>query len=417
MNSPFTRLGTANAYDSSLYNLAARQSSLANLHDKLTSGKRITSASDDPTSAAIAERSLTRISRLAADQRALDSQTNAIALAETTLGEITETLQSFRELVVSAGNGGHSAAERQAIAFELTGLRDQIISSSNLKDTNGLPLFGALGSALRPFTGPQATAPDYTFAGLPGQAASQAVAIPTALDGDSAFMLHPVRDQSFNVTVSTVGASNTLRSGAVSVSNASLASTDSYQIQITGLDTTTTPGNTIVQYSVTNTTLGTPAVTYTAAPYVTGQTASIAVTGMAGLALTLTGSPAVGNKVNVSPNASIFSVMDNAIKDLTSATTSNAVGQAVGQALSNLDIGMQRVSIVRGKAGDLLGRAERITANQQKRGVQLESDRSTAEDMDMVKGISDFNNLQTGYQAALQTYAQVQKLSLFNFIG
>ena len=114
---------------------------------------------------------------------------------------------------------------------------------------------------------------------------------------------------------------------------------------------------------------------------------------MAGLALTLTGSPAVGNKVNVSPNASIFSVMDNAIKDLTSATTSNAVGQAVGQALSNLDIGMQRVSIVRGKAGDLLGRAERITANQQKRGVQLESDRSTAEDMDMVKGISDFNNL------------------------
>jgi flagellar hook-associated protein 3 FlgL len=37
--------------------------------------------------------------------------------------------------------------------------------------------------------------------------------------------------------------------------------------------------------------------------------------------------------------------------------------------------------------------------------------------MDMVKGISDFNNLQTGYQAALQTYAQVQKLSLFNFIG
>jgi flagellar hook-associated protein 3 FlgL len=72
---------------------------------------------------------------------------------------------------------------------------------------------------------------------------------------------------------------------------------------------------------------------------------------------------------------------------------------------------------VRGQAGDLMGRAERITANQQKRGVQLESDRSAAEDMDMVKGISDFNNLQTGYQAALQTYAQVQKLSLFNFIG
>jgi flagellar hook-associated protein 3 FlgL len=47
----------------------------------------------------------------------------------------------------------------------------------------------------------------------------------------------------------------------------------------------------------------------------------------------------------------------------------------------------------------------------------LEADRSRAEDLDMVKGISDFQNLQTGYSAALQTYAQIQKLSLFNFIG
>jgi flagellar hook-associated protein 3 FlgL len=411
MSSPFSRLGSANAYDSTLHTITSRQAALASLQDKLTSGKRVSTASDDPTSAAIAERSLTRISRLAADQRALDSQSNAISLAESTLGDITDTLQAFRELVVSAGNGGQSAAERQSIALQLSGLRDQIVASSNLKDTNGLPLFGALGSAITPFTGPQATAPDYTFAGLPGQATSQSVAIPSALDGDSAFMLHPVRDQSFNVTVSTApGASNTLRSGTVTASNA--ATNDSYQVAITGVSTVA--GNTTLQYSVTNTTLGTPPVPYPPVTYLTGQTASIT---LPGLTMTLTGSPAVGDKVNVSPNASIFSVMDNTIKDLTSATTSNAVGQAVSQALNNLDIGMQRVSIVRGQAGDLMGRAERITANQQKRNVQLVSDRSAAEDMDMVKGISDFNNLQTGYQAALQTYAQVQKLSLFNFIG
>jgi flagellar hook-associated protein 3 FlgL len=34
----------------------------------------------------------------------------------------------------------------------------------------------------------------------------------------------------------------------------------------------------------------------------------------------------------------------------------------------------------------------------------------------MAKGISDFNRFQTGYQAALQSYAQIQKLTLFNFI-
>ena len=40
-----------------------------------------------------------------------------------------------------------------------------------------------------------------------------------------------------------------------------------------------------------------------------------------------------------------------------------------------------------------------------------------AEDLDMIKGISDFQNQQVGYEAALKSYAQVQKLSLFNFIS
>jgi flagellar hook-associated protein 3 FlgL len=35
----------------------------------------------------------------------------------------------------------------------------------------------------------------------------------------------------------------------------------------------------------------------------------------------------------------------------------------------------------------------------------------------MIKGVSDFQNQQTGYQAALQAYAQVKKLSLFNYIS
>jgi flagellar hook-associated protein 3 FlgL len=109
--------------------------------------------------------------------------------------------------------------------------------------------------------------------------------------------------------------------------------------------------------------------------------------------------------------------MDSAIRDIGEAANNNTSAQAVGQALHNIDIGMLRVSSARGQAGELLNRADRISDNQDKRSIQMEADRSRAEDLDMVKGISDFQNQQTGYQAALQTYAQVQKLSLFNFIG
>jgi len=160
--------------------------------------------------------------------------------------------------------------------------------------------------------------------------------------------------------------------------------------------------------------------------YPTGKAVSIpiadqvgppAITGMPGLSLTITGTPAAGDVVTVDPRPSIFSVMDNAIRDIGSAVNANAATQAVGQALYNLDIGMNRVSAIRGQAGDLLNRADRITSGQETRSIQLEADRSRAEDLDMIKGVADFQSQQTAYQAALQSYAQVQKLSLFNYMS
>lgn len=313
MSTPsYARLGSANTYDTALRNISQRQTALSGLQENRSSGKRVLRASDDPTSAAQAERALTRLSRIATDQRALASQTNSIVLAENTLGEITSALQSFRELVVSAGNGAFTQKDRQTVALQLQGLRDQVFNLSNQKDTNGLPLFSALGSALAPFVA--SPPPAYTFDGLPGQASSSEVGIPFALDGDSAFMF----DASDGAT------------------------------------------------------------------------------------------PGV---------SSLFQALDKAITDIASATTSATASVAVSEALGNIDIGANRVSAVRGQAGELLNRADRISDNQEKRSIQVEGDRSRAEDLDMVKGISDFQNQQTAYQAALQSYAQVQKLSLFNYIS
>ncbi len=414
------RTSSANIYDAAIRNIGVRLTDLSALQENLTAGKRVVRASDDPTSAAIAERALTRISRIATDQRALASQKDAITVAESTLGSATDAMQRFRELVVSAGNGAHSTAERKSIANELQGLRDQVFAFANTKDTNGQPLFGAIGSALQPFVGPVTTAPDYTFNGLPGQNASTAETIPFALDGDSAFMLEPSRDAAYNVNVSTVAPSHTLNTSAVTVTNASLLTGDTYTLTVTAVDTTTSPGNTIVSYDIEgfDATGASTGISNQIAPaYPSNQPANIAVAGMAGLTMTLTGSPVVGDSASVAASVSVFSVMDDAIRDIGAAANNNASSQAVSQALHNIDISMERMSAVRGQAGELLNRADRISSNQENRSIQLEGDRSRAEDLDMVKGISDFNNQQTGYSAALQTYASIQKLSLFNYIS
>jgi flagellar hook-associated protein 3 FlgL len=298
-------------------------------------------------------------------------------------------------------------------------------------------------------------APDYTFDGLPGQSASGPYAIPFTLDGESAFMHVPARDAVFNVTVgNTVTGSiptnrslvtdNTVVTNTATVSNlatlaaASPGSPDypTYTVTFTGLDATTVPGTTTVTYDITETPLlsagANPIVSAASASYPTGGQAKIAVTGIPGMSFNITGippvtdknatvtavgSPAVGDTITIAPKRSVFSVLDAAIQDIGSAANKNAATQAVAQALHNIDISMGRVSAVRGQAGDLLGRADRITATNEKRNIEQEGNRSRAEDLDMIKGVSDFQNQQTGYQAALQSYAQVQKLSLFNYIG
>lgn len=439
-NSSLSRLGTANTYDSTLRNLQMRQSKLASLQDSLTSGKKINNPSDDPTGAAQAERALNRIARIATDQRALESQRNAIAQAEGTLGDVTSALQDFRELVVSAGNGAHSPAERTTIAGQLSGLRDRILSLANTTDANGQPIFAALGSALTPFVGPQSSAPDYTFNGLPGQTATGTYSIPFTLDGESAFMSHPARDGTFNTSVgklvqSTPPAAPAYRIDPVPTGRVLLTDTLKldpqvpatelpYKLTITGSTTTVVSGKPVT--TVTYDVFENPAEPFdpsTSARLATGLTATsdgsgkISMTGVPGMTFNLSGSPTVDDIVSITPSVSVFSVMDSAIRDIGRAANSNAASQAVGQALKNIDISMERVSAIRGQAGDLLVRADNITSTNSRRNIEQEGNRSRAEDLDMVKGISDFNNQNTGYQAALQSYAQVQKLSLFNYIG
>ena len=89
---------------------------LANLQENLTAGKRVLRASDDPTAAAQAERAITRLERIKTDPR-IDSQRNAISQAEHA-GRRTGCAVKL-SLVVSAGNGSHTAQGTQSHCRQL----------------------------------------------------------------------------------------------------------------------------------------------------------------------------------------------------------------------------------------------------------------------------------------------------------
>ncbi|MEI8325305.1 MAG: flagellar hook-associated protein 3, partial [Betaproteobacteria bacterium] len=275
------RLGTANNYTSSVANINARQVALSSLQESLASGLKSAHPADDPIGAAQAERAITRIARIQSDQKALGLQTDAITSAESTLGTAVSALQSFRQLVVSAGNATMSVSDRQTVAQQLTSLRDQVFSLSNTTDANGKPLFGALGSALAPFVQQSATPATYTFTGVAGQGASSSVSIPAALDGDKAFMFKPARDASFNVSYSSnAGLSST---GAITLQPPPAAAVTGrdYQLQFS-----VAAG--VTQYTVTQ--LSTPPVVWAPANFTSGTPINFD-----GLSLTVTGAPQAGD--------------------------------------------------------------------------------------------------------------------------
>ena len=117
------RTATADAYAASLTRLATRQQTLTQMQENLTAGKRVLRASDDPASAAQAERARTRLSRVESDQRALEVQRNALTTAESSLGNVTTLMQRMRELIVQGGNTSLKGTDRASIVLEMQGLR------------------------------------------------------------------------------------------------------------------------------------------------------------------------------------------------------------------------------------------------------------------------------------------------------
>ena len=384
------RIGTFSSAENLLRNLANRQQSLDQTQQQVATGKRVLKASDDPSAAAKAERAIMRIERIKSEQRVMDLQRGNLSLAETTLGDGVSALQRVRELVLAAGNGVLDTVQRDGIANEIASLRKTLLDYANRQDANGLPLFGGLGSSAVPFV---ETDSGVGYQGLPGQTSSGDVSVPAVLDGQRTWMFAPVRDGVFDASFSVN--SGNLRSTAPQIVEPSKLADKSYSIEFSG-----------TTYSITQ---SSPPLSNV--PYVSG--AAIAFDG---LSLQVKGTPAAGDTLVVKPTRSIFQAIDNVVAVLKGATSGLQVSQGINQALASIDSGLNQLQAARGHAGELLNTADRIESTQEGRKLQLEESRSRAEDLDMAQGITKLQFQQTAYEVALRTYAQNQKLSLFNYL-
>lgn len=118
------------------------------------------------------------------------------------------------------------------------------------------------------------------------------------------------------------------------------------------------------------------------------------------------------------PPVSIFNVLDQAITSIGTGNPSDpAVAAAVDLGVTQLDTYHNHLLAVRASSGEALNRMDLVEQRIADAKLAAQTERSTAEDLDMIAALSDFQNKQTGYDVALKAYSMVQRMSLFNYIG
>ena len=130
-----TNIASLNAQRS----LSNSQSMAATSLERLSSGLRINSASDDAAGLAISSRLQAQVEGLNQAARNANDGVSLLQTAEAALQEVTNNLLRVRELAVQASNATLSTADRTAINTEVTQLvaeMERVASNTSFVGTN-----------------------------------------------------------------------------------------------------------------------------------------------------------------------------------------------------------------------------------------------------------------------------------------
>ena len=118
-------------------NLDKSSSALAKSLERLSSGQRINSASDDAAGMAIASRMTAQIRGMDAAKRNTQDGISMVQTSEGAMGVQVEQLQRTRELAVQASNGMLSVEDRSKLNTEAVALMDELNKIATETNFNG----------------------------------------------------------------------------------------------------------------------------------------------------------------------------------------------------------------------------------------------------------------------------------------
>jgi flagellar hook-associated protein 3 FlgL len=110
----------------------ATQQQINTDEEQISSGQAVNVPSDNPAAAAILVQNAAQTSQADQFERSIGSIQGEIQNADTALNSVTTALQQAITLGTEGANGTVNAADRQAIATQVEGIQNQLVSLANL---------------------------------------------------------------------------------------------------------------------------------------------------------------------------------------------------------------------------------------------------------------------------------------------
>ena len=407
------RISTQTLYAQSMRSMNQQQAELSHVGQQIASGQRVMRPSDDPQAAsrAVQVSQAQAITSQYTDSRV--SARNALSMEESVLNSVGDAVSSAKTLMLEAANGTLTNADRASIASQLQGVYETVLGQANATDGNGRYLFGGYQDKSVPFV-MSGGAVTYTVTD-PNQDTSRQQQI-------DASRLMDVSDTGSTVFQGTRGAT-----GFMAVAESGNTGSVTFKGRPNVVDSSDpnfgTPFK--VAFSVTG-----GVATYeiqdssgtalqAAQPYQSGQAIQYG-----GLSLTLSGTPANGDAIDVDQaqnlNTDLFKTFEKALAILKQPADTPAQQAALqntlGNAMTEFDGSLDNVLMVRASVGSRLNEldvVDKVASNRQLNYAQTKSD---LVDLDYNTAISEYSLRSVGLQAAQKAFVSMKQMNLFDLL-
>ena len=415
-----------------LKNFSSLNEEIQKTQNKISTGKNILLASDDPTGSVQLSGLQVILGRINQYNKNIESSNERLTLLDKNLENINTIMVRAQELIIQASSDVLGPSDRESLALEIDEMKQEILSIANAQDSNGSFLFSGYKTSTLPFVKDNDGLVNYNGdRGVSSLSISESNVMQTTLDGGSVFenvidnnqmsfsLFELLEDVSASIRTAAAGVN-----GVKSIAQAELSiynqNPGEWSFDLTGSDGTQNIKVEIVGDNPTE-------IVDKINLYVvsTGVTASLKSDGK-----TILLSDSKNGPLEIK-NLSVFGVdrAEKTPKSYIEVSTKDAIGnflaknqtlyddnQRPAKQLDKIVNAQSHISNNRGIVGARVNSLQRQSELLIERQNAVEKDVSDLSDADLSNLVTNLQSMMTSMQASQQAFVKVSQLNLFDYI-